>query len=64
MHRFKGAVNTKAHTKAPRWLKEGRYLIALDHEVTVRSGSLPLIGLFMGFGGSESAAPWVAAVIS
>ena len=30
--------------KAARWHKEGRYLIALAHEETMRSGSSPLIG--------------------
>ena len=30
--------------KAERWTKEGRYLIALAHEGTMRSGFPPLIG--------------------
>ncbi len=45
--------------KDPRWHKEGRYLIAHAHEGTMKSGSPSTHWLFMGFGGAESAAPWL-----
>jgi hypothetical protein len=40
--------------------KEGRYLIALAHEGTMGKRFPSTHWLFMGHGGAESAAPWVA----
>jgi hypothetical protein len=54
--------NSRVHdkkVKVRRWHKEGRFLIAHAHEGTMKSGSPSTHWLFMGFGGAESAAPWL-----
>ena len=55
MTRGGGRVHDKK-VKEGRWTKEGRYLIALAHEGTMRSGSPPLIGSTMDLGCAESVA--------
>jgi hypothetical protein len=39
-----GAETAAPWVEAARWTKEGRYLIALAHEGTMKSGFPPLIG--------------------